>query len=164
MTLPANDAFSFGLTGSHDPSRPAYSLSLRSTSPKIPFVSTRTRSPPPHTLSRKPSRPRRSMSNGSEGGHHPQHETPSQARIPSRTDRGALTRKTSKSNTGHRPKPPVVVPIDWEIPRKLLHSSIGQSNFSFRCHRILKSQLHRLSYPVSLYIPRVATACCRCPR
>lgn len=152
MTLPANDAFSMGLTGSHDPTRPAYTLSLRSTSPKIPFVSSRARSPPPHTqtLSRKTAR--RTMSNGSANGnadglgHEPSHEpnvsshsSPRPHDDPRRRvqklDGAPLSRKVSSlgtktaasptTNVARRSKQPVAPPIDWEIPRKLLHSSIG---------------------------------------
>ncbi|KAF7792227.1 hypothetical protein EIP86_003261 [Pleurotus ostreatoroseus] len=154
MTLPANDAFSLGLTGSHDPTRPAYTLSLRSTSPKIPFVSSRARSPPSHsqTLPRKTAR--RAMSNGSANGnadglrHEPSHEhhtSPpsilrSQDDCSQRVDKlnGApLSRKVSSPRTQTatspttdvaRPKQPVAPPIDWEIPRKILHSSIAPAD------------------------------------
>lgn len=131
MALPANDAFSFGLTGSHDPTRPAYTLSLRSTSPKIPFVSTRARSPPPHSLPRKTLRSPRSMSNGNADGRgpHEPHETRPHDLVSSRVDTAVLTRKGSKKKVERQPKVPITPPIDWEIPRKTLHSSIGARAF-----------------------------------
>ncbi|KAM5539802.1 hypothetical protein V8D89_006615 [Ganoderma adspersum] len=136
MTLPANDAFTLGLP--HDPAR----IGLRSSS-KIPFVSGSkprspsatsrrsapprqmsvdlpdspshrdSRSPPPHPNSPPQSFPSSNgLLNGTAVRHRKKPRTtsaiPSSQLLPNRTNQKS-------------PRPPV----DWEIPRKTLHSSIG---------------------------------------
>jgi len=134
MTLPANDAFTLGLTGNHDSSRPTYSsgLSLRPTSPKIPFVST-TKSPVAYTSSptnKVAKTKRRSMSNGvANGGADAHHDTKAsgESEPPSTHLPPSLSpRATHHRNASVRSQATVnAARIDWEIPRKTLHSSIG---------------------------------------
>ncbi|KIP09761.1 hypothetical protein PHLGIDRAFT_18523 [Phlebiopsis gigantea 11061_1 CR5-6] len=116
MTLPTSDAFSL----SHDPTRPPYHLSLRPTSPNIPFVSSGPRMTQTYVPPRKTVKSRRSMSNG----HAPTpHKSPTK-----QASRTELTRHTSrKSSIASATKATAAStpPIDWEIPRKILHSSIG---------------------------------------
>ncbi|OJT04248.1 CTP-dependent diacylglycerol kinase 1 [Trametes pubescens] len=126
MSIPANDAFTLGPR-----------LGLPSSSSKIPFVSgsPKARSPSASTRSSKPSRQmsvelndslasRASPSNGTANGHtsplrqrkRPRSTSPTAAiasSAPSDSSRSAKTGKTAKQK------------IDWEIPRKTLHSSIG---------------------------------------
>ncbi|EIW53793.1 diacylglycerol kinase [Trametes versicolor FP-101664 SS1] len=125
MSIPANDAFTLGPR-----------LGLRSSSSKIPFVSgsPKARSP---SASTRPSKPSRQMSvepndpvasrasppNGTANGHtsplrqrkRPRSTSPSTAVVPNGSDASRST-KTDK---------PTKQKIDWEIPRKTLHSSIG---------------------------------------
>jgi hypothetical protein len=132
MALPANDAFSL----SHDPTRPPYSLSLRPTSPKMPFMSAHTRTTattyniPPRKTVRTSSR--RSMSNGRADGH-AAYETLDVVPPAQQTPRVETSRRTSSkaSVPAVKPSSPPAPPIDWEIPRKILHSSIGGSRFVF---------------------------------
>ena len=134
MTLPANDAFTLGLP--HDPAR----IGLRSSS-KIPFVSgskprspsaTSRRSIPPRQMTADlPDSP--SLRDSRSPPPHPNslsHPPPS-----NRPLNGAPLRHRKKLRTSaiqssqflanridqKSPRPPV----DWEIPRKTLHSSIG---------------------------------------
>ncbi|KAL6297952.1 hypothetical protein BKA93DRAFT_745105 [Sparassis latifolia] len=125
MTLPANDAFS--LAAPHDSARPTIPLAFQSASPKIPFVSSpRSRS----ALSPKPRR--RSMTVGEpsldvKARAHPR--ASSGYAKPNGGDSAPRLRR----KRGRTPSPEAVpvtklkekAPIDWEIPRKTLHSSIG---------------------------------------
>ena len=127
MTLPANDAFTLGLTGSHDPTRPPYSLSFRSTSPKIPFVSG-SKSSYSSTHSIRPPRPtRRSMSNGTPNGSLHISSDSNNKRRPHQENttphKSSRKIQTSQNTVALKKQPHTVV--DWEIPRKTLHSSIG---------------------------------------
>ena len=152
MTLPANDAFSL----SHDSTRPPYSLSLRPTSPKIPFVTSHTRTPlqtyniPP----RKTVRPRRSMN-----GHadvRAEYETPQiptaeeAAREAARVDISCKASATVVAAA--EAKSPPTPPIDWEIPRKILHSSIGQFFSSIPGAPLTRVAPYRIFHAVS--VPR----------
>lgn len=132
MTLPASDAFSL----SHDPTRPPYSLSLRPTSPKIPFVSAHSRTTtstayniPPRKTVRSLSR--RSMSNG----HAAAHEPSEAAQATATTPRVDVSRRASRKHsvTTVKSSSPPAPPVDWEIPRKILHSSIGGCTGSTLC-------------------------------
>lgn len=132
MTLPANDAFTLGLTGSHDPSRPAYSLSFRSTSPKIPFVSSSKSSYSSGHPPKSPRQTRRSMSNGVPNGAPNGNGNGNHYSSESNTRRRTRTEQTSrtvaiKSESTALVKKQKDQAVDWEIPRKTLHSSIGAS-------------------------------------
>jgi diacylglycerol kinase (CTP) len=145
MSLPASDAFSL----SHDQTHLRLSNSLRATSPKIPFVSgTQSRTLSYSTVNpRKTIRPRTSRSHSMgdptaylatanrhsneahsapTDEHKPRSRSPHAARLQRRRTSGqqqvvpvpvAVVRSQSSS--------PSAAPVDWEIPRKMLHSSIG---------------------------------------
>ncbi|KAI0795610.1 hypothetical protein C8Q75DRAFT_791342 [Abortiporus biennis] len=121
MTLPANDAFTLGLTGTHDSTRPSYSLSFRSTSPKIPFVSSSKSSP---TQSHKSQRPIRRTSANLSSQHSERATSPPNGHS-TRSPSLAIDKPHSKSSKPSPPSKAKLQPIDWEIPRKTLHSSIG---------------------------------------
>ncbi|PIL29398.1 hypothetical protein GSI_09450 [Ganoderma sinense ZZ0214-1] len=133
MTLPANDAFTLGLP--HDPAR----IGLRSSS-KIPFVSgSKPRSP--SAASRRSVPPRQmSVDLPDSPSHRDSRSPPPHPNSPphssNRPLNGAAIRHRKKPRTTSAisssqllanrttqksPRPPV----DWEIPRKTLHSSIG---------------------------------------
>ncbi|KAI8968700.1 hypothetical protein BD414DRAFT_503946 [Trametes punicea] len=139
MTLPANDAFTLGLP--HDPAR----IGLRSSSSKIPFVSsTKPHSPSVSLRTSHPSSSTRQMS--VERTDH----TPRSPPLHSPTPNGNSASIPSRSSVRHRKMPgpssaqstissssssnpsraadldkTARPPVDWEIPRKTLHSSIG---------------------------------------
>lgn len=166
MTLPANDAFTLGLTGSHDPNRPTYALSFRSTSPKIPFVSG-TKSSYSSALSNKPQRQtRRSMSNGVPNGtsasspdthnNRRTHSDRAVHKVPKKPDNVVLLKKQND------------VVVDWEIPRKTLHSSIGSSSPYLNLPRTQPHASYRLFNRfldiISLYLSWLSKTCCRLPQ
>ncbi|KAH8102311.1 hypothetical protein BXZ70DRAFT_931436 [Cristinia sonorae] len=135
MTLPANDAFTLGLTGNHDSSRPSYTLSLHPTSPKIPFVSS------PKSPSKNTSRQhsgaqtaartstKRSMSNG--------HADPAKgASFLQNGHTTSISSDVARKPNGVAAKRPAATPIDWEIPRKALHSSIGLVTLYLYTHHV----------------------------
>ena len=151
MSLPASDAFSL----SHDTNRTRLSSSLRATSPKLPFVSSQQARAvsQSHTAdnSRKTIRPRtaRERPMGDPNGFAPPsngHAT-EQNGTQTQTGNGYGIKSRSRSPSKHlrrrssskqqavpvvvvarsQSSSPAAVPIDWEIPRKTLHSSIGTS-------------------------------------
>ncbi|KAI0349607.1 hypothetical protein OH77DRAFT_1431886 [Trametes cingulata] len=136
MTLPANDAFTLGLP--HDPAR----IGLRS-STKIPFVSSqKARSPsaslrakhsparqmsvelhdPPSSPSSRPAATHSPASNGSANGS--ANGSPLRQRKRPRSSSHSTTASAELARTTSRASSPQQ-PVDWEIPRKTLHSSIG---------------------------------------
>lgn len=135
MTLPANDAFTLGLP--HDRAR----IGLRSS--KIPFVSSPKARSPSASFRRRESQPRqmsveipdapaRSPPPQSQPSHHPSangsaNGAPLRQRKKARTTSASLSSGLATKPNGvakHRQK------VDWEIPRKTLHSSIGMPLFS----------------------------------
>lgn len=127
MTLPANDAFTLGLA--HDETRKSRSRSLpRSPSPKISFPSSKSTITATHTsrvergLARRAGKPTLSNrhTNGSvvvgDGLHKSLTKTP----------QPSLQEIEERREDSPTPSPPIPIQkVDWEIPRKLLHSSIG---------------------------------------
>jgi len=153
MTLPANDAFTLGLTGNHDSSRPAYSISFRSTSPKspkIPFVTSAKSSPFTSHNNKPPRTTRRSMSNG----------VPD---IPSSPKRNLVSVKTQTAPLRNdvrlkAARKPVTqqaaASIDWEIPRKTLHSSIGfLTLYLYTSHGSPRPVVVALSMALAIIVP-----------
>ncbi|KAI0923066.1 hypothetical protein AcV5_009890 [Taiwanofungus camphoratus] len=117
MPLPANDAFTLGLP--HDPSRPSYSLGLHSSSSTLPFVKGS------KTTNRNTSSGKRLMSAGRTNVH----DSPRSRSRPHANDNHNSDPARPPAEQGKRkdlkdPSAPKV-PVDWEIPRKILHSSIG---------------------------------------
>ena len=127
MTLPANDSFTLGLP--HDHAR----IALHS-STKIPFVSPKPRSPSA-TVRRRVSQPRQMSV---ELPDPPARSPPPQSHATNCSANGAPLRQRKRPrtstpssssllhngvNSSQKPRQKV----DWEIPRKTLHSSIGMS-------------------------------------
>ncbi|EMD37214.1 hypothetical protein CERSUDRAFT_51320 [Gelatoporia subvermispora B] len=152
MTLPANDAFTLGLP--HDSSsRPTYSLGLRSSSPKLPFVTSSKSShspasptkPPPAT--RRPSRGARSTS--PDLRRRVSHRSDPDGSTPAK-DATALAKASPSSS---RPASPPE-PIDWEIPRKALHSSIGFFTlYLYVSHGSSRAVVKALSLALAVIVP-----------
>ena len=161
MTLPANDAFTLGLP--HDPAR----IGLRS-STKIPFVSgTKARSPsatsrrslPPRQMSvdlTDSSAPRDSRSPPPRPTLSPVHNgSPNGAPLRQRKKPRKLSATSSHLVTQPKDSKSSRPPVDWEIPRKTLHSSIGLFTLFSSC-RVTSTSLippptpSRLPYPLSL--------------
>ncbi|KAG9313711.1 hypothetical protein JVU11DRAFT_6061 [Chiua virens] len=134
MTLPANDAFSLGLA--HDQSRRSRTPSIprRSSSPKILFSSS-SPSPLPPGMSPKRAHRRKHSSNHHTIRSDSIQELVEEADIRSRTSSLSPKRKSKHGRSDSTPNAPspqsngVYKPnantIDWEVPRKALHSSIG---------------------------------------
>lgn len=119
MTLPANDAFTLALAHSNDSSMPSRRRSLtRSPSPKIPFTPTN------DSPKRRPGTRRRvskgSVASGVDGG---MTSGSTLQEIDEKEDTLEVERKllgqTVEEPSQKKKK------VDWEIPRKTLHSSIG---------------------------------------
>jgi diacylglycerol kinase (CTP) len=138
MTLPANDAFSLGLA--HDQHRRSTSrartpsLPRRSSSPKVSFSSP---SPPSSTSNNAPvngmpaKRGHKRKASARSGSQ--QLKQNGEATIEELVEdvdaRIARERKLSHGDSPDKSKT-VKKQIDWEIPRKTLHSSIGMYIFS----------------------------------
>jgi len=130
MTLPANDAFTLGLA--HDETRRSQqsrSRSLpRSPSPKISFSSSKSTITTTHTSRVERGLARRARKRTS-SNHHKNgsgaigdglHNSLTTAAQPSLQE---IEEKWEESPTPSPPTP--IQKVDWEIPRKILHSSIG---------------------------------------
>ena len=131
MTLPANDAFTLGLAHDETRQRPHQSRSRslpRSPSPKISFSSSKSTITATHTsrvergLARRASKHTSSNrhANGSGAvGDGPHNSLTAAAQPP-------LQEIEEKREDSPTPSPPAPIrKVEWEIPRKLLHSSIG---------------------------------------
>lgn len=116
MPLPANDAFTLGLP--HDPSRPSYSLGLHSSSSTLPFVKGS------KTTNRNTSSGKRLMSAGRTNVHDSRSRSRPHANDNHNSDPARPPAEQGKRKDLKDPSAPKV-PVDWEIPRKILHSSIG---------------------------------------
>ncbi|KAI0040603.1 hypothetical protein FA95DRAFT_852551 [Auriscalpium vulgare] len=123
MTIPANDAFTLALAHDSPVRRPSRSRSItRSPSPKIAFTT-----PPPPPLAdmkrRSGARHRKQKSSVSNGA------PTANGTLAQVDENDALERPRSQPTNGHaRPADAAVKAVkkvDWEIPRKALHSSIG---------------------------------------
>ncbi|CCL98729.1 uncharacterized protein FIBRA_00734 [Fibroporia radiculosa] len=138
MTIPANDAFTLGLT--HNPNR----LALHSSTSKLSFVAG---AKTPHSVPLE----RRLMSAkpriGSDSGHHTQREVDTQSsttiRSPSTNRNGRETKSDARNDT-----------VDWEIPRKILHSSIGFFTlYLYASHGSPRAVVAVLSAGLAILIP-----------
>ena len=139
MTLPANDAFTLGLAHDDTRRRPQQSRSRslpRSPSPKISFSSSKSTITATHTsrvergLARRASR--HAFSNQRKDGSGPGGDV-----LPSSLTKAAqrpLQEIEEKREDSPTPSPTIPVKkVDWEIPRKILHSSIGTTPSSLAC-------------------------------
>ncbi|EGN91833.1 hypothetical protein SERLA73DRAFT_191940 [Serpula lacrymans var. lacrymans S7.3] len=128
MTLPANDAFSLGLA--HDQHRRSHSLS-RSTSPKVSFSSsTKSTSFSPHNSVQANGMKRngkRRVSSRQNSLHLPDGAPILQDASNSDDLRTLVQKDTDIKSSRNTPNGGRTIKkhVDWEIPRKILHSSIG---------------------------------------
>lgn len=151
MNIPAADAFSLNLHAHSHSSSPGRHSSLtmstrraltRSPSPSVLFVSSL---PDPETSKATRRSKVTTPSNGSAIGGH---GTNSQLH-----DVGEDVNGEIEPNAAEDAVVPERKKIDWEIPRKLLHSSIGASCSHFRARSIISS----LSFVGFLVIPLYTT-------
>ena len=124
MTIPPNDAFTLTSHSDSTPSlRSSRSRSLtRSPSPKITFTTSQHASPT-FDSKRRPSRRQRKASGFVSDAN-------KLADVDEALERAALNGNANANGIAHADKtiaPTQVKKIDWEIPRKVLHSSIGKS-------------------------------------
>jgi hypothetical protein len=170
MTIPPNDAFTLASHSESTPSlRSSRSRSLtRSPSPKIAFTSSQ--HPPNGESKRRPSR-RQRKSNGFVS------DSVKLADVDEALER-ALNGNGHGNGNGIAPRDKAMAPtaqtkkIDWEIPRKALHSSIGMSrDFDLtRSHLVARppffrqadSLFFRFCDTLSLRFSRLGGACCSC--
>lgn len=128
MTIPPNDAFTLTSHSDSTPSlRSSRSRSLtRSPSPKIAFTTSQ-HAPPNFDSKRRPSRRQRKASGFVSDAN-------KLANVDEALERAALNGNAHANGIAHADK--TIAPaaqakkIDWEIPRKALHSSIGKSRDS----------------------------------
>jgi hypothetical protein len=134
MTLPANDAFTLGLAHDKTGRRPHQSRSRslpRSPSPKISFSSSKPTITATHTtrvergLARRASKhtPSNQHKDGSNVVGDGPHDSPAKATQPPLQE---IEERREDSPTPSLPTVPIQK-VDWEIPRKILHSSIGKA-------------------------------------
>ena len=131
MTLPANDAFTLGLAHDDTKRRPQQSRSRslpRSTSPKISFSSSKPTITATHTSRVERGLARRASKHTASN----QHKDGSGAAgdvLPkslTKATQPPLQEIEEKREDSPTPSPAVSIQkVDWEIPRKILHSSIG---------------------------------------
>jgi len=137
MTLPANDAFTLGLAHDDTRRRPHQSRSRslpRSPSPKISFSSSKSTITATHTsrvergLSRRASK-RTSPNQHNDGSGAVGDGLPNSLTKAAQPPLQEIEEKREDSPTPS-PRTPIQK-VDWEIPRKILHSSIGTSQRNF---------------------------------
>lgn len=175
MTLPANDAFTLGLA--HDETRRPHqsrSRSLpRSPSPKISFSSSKSTIAPTHTSRVERGLARRASKHTSSNRHKDGsgaladglHNSLTKAVQPPLQE---IEEKREDSPTPSPPNP--IQKVDWEIPRKLLHSSIGITLVSSPSQSRLTRTPFRISHFVPVLFQRFPQTChprpwnstCRC--
>jgi len=133
MTLPANDAFTLGLAHDDTRRRPQQSRSRslpRSPSPKISFSSSKPTITATHTSRVERGLARRASKHTTSS----QHKDGSGAAgdvLPKSLTKAAqppLQEIEEKREDSPTPSPATQIQkVDWEIPRKMLHSSIGRT-------------------------------------
>jgi hypothetical protein len=164
MTLPANDAFTLGLA--HDETRRPHqsrSRSLpRSPSPKISFSSSKSTVTATHTSRVERGLARRASKHTSSNRHKDGsgaladglHNSFTKAVQPPLQE---IEEKREDSPTPSPPNP--IQKVDWEIPRKLLHSSIGITPvISPSLSRLTRSPF-RISHFVPVLFKRIPQTC-----
>lgn len=161
MTLPANDAFTLGLAHDDTRRRPHQSRSRslpRSPSPKISFSSSKSTITATHTsrvergLARRASR--HTPSNQHKDGSGPDSDV-----LPTSLTKAAqrpLQEIEEKREDSPTPSPATPLQkVNWEIPRKILHSSIGTTIVS-RSPLRLSHTPSRISHFVPVLLKRIA--------
>ena len=131
MTLPANDAFTLGLAHDDTSRRPHQSRSRslpRSPSPKISFSSSKSTIPATHTSRVERGLARRASRHASSNQHKDGSGSVGDLLPNSLTKAVQRPLQEIEEKREDSPTPAPATPIqkvDWEIPRKILHSSIG---------------------------------------
>ena len=164
MTLPANDAFTLGLAHDDTRRRPHQSRSRslpRSPSPKISFSSSATITAT-HT-----SRVERGLARRAS-----KHTTSNQHKDGSRADGDVLPKSLTtaaqpplqeiEERREDSPTPSQAVPVqkvDWEIPRKMLHSSIGTTTIVFHLELCPYTPFSRIPHLVPVLFERFTPTC-----
>lgn len=164
MSLPANDAFTLGLAHDETRKRPHQSRSRslpRSPSPQISFSSSKSTITATHTsrvergLARRASKPTLSTrhKNGSGAVADGLHNSLASVVQP------PLQEIEEKREDSPTPSPPTPTQkVDWEIPRKMLHSSIGTTTVTSFSQTQLTPTASRISYFVPLLFKQVSQA------
>jgi len=131
MTLPANDAFTLGLAHDDTSRRPHQSRSRslpRSPSPKISFSSSKPTTTATHTSRVERGLARRASRHAS-SNHHKDGSGPVGDLLPNSLTKAVqrpLQEIEEKREDSPTPSPATPIQkMNWEIPRKILHSSIG---------------------------------------
>ena len=131
MTLPANDAFTLGLAHDDTSRRPHQSRSRslpRSPSPKISFSSSKSTITATHTSRVERGLARRASRHASSNQHKDGSGSVGDLLPNSLTKAAQRPLQEIEEKREDSPTPAPATPIqkvDWEIPRKILHSSIG---------------------------------------
>jgi len=131
MTLPANDAFTLGLAHDDTRRRPHQSRSRslpRSPSPKISFSSSKPTITATHTSRVERGLARRASKHTTSSQHKDGLGAPGDVLPKSLTKAAQTPLQEIEEKREDSPTPSPAIPIqkvDWEIPRKMLHSSIG---------------------------------------
>lgn len=176
MTLPANDAFTLGLAHDDSRRRPHQSRSRslpRSPSPKISFSSSKSTVTATHTSRVERGLARRASKHTSST----QHKDGSGAVgdiLPNSLAKAAqppLQEIQEKREDSPSPSPATPIQkVDWEIPRKILHSSIGATTIAPHLQPRLTHTTPRIFHFVPILFKGFAQACrcqswicaCRC--
>lgn len=143
MTLPANDAFTLGLA--HDdtkrrPHQPRSRSLPRSSSPKVSFSSSKSTITATHTSRVERGLARRASRHASSNQHKDGSE-PGDDVLPNsltKATHSPLQEIEEKREDSPTPSPATPIQkVDWEIPRKILHSSIGTTANIFHLQHLL---------------------------
>jgi len=168
MTLPANDAFTLGLAHDDTSRRPHQSRSRslpRSPSPKISFSSSKSTITATHT-SRVERGLARRASRHTSSGQHKDGSGPVGDLLPNSLTKAVqrpLQEIEEKREDSPTPSPATPIQkVDWEIPRKILHSSIGTTATISCLQPQLTYNPSRISHLVPVLLKRIAqTSRCR---
>lgn len=167
MTLPANDAFTLGLAHDETGRRPHQSRSntlprRRSPSPQISFSSSKSTITATHTSRVERGLARRASDRTSSNRHKKGsgavgdnlHNSLTKAAQPPLQE---IEEKREDGPTPSPPSPPSQK-VDWEIPRKMLHSSIGATAANSPSQPQLTQTASRISHFVLVLFKRILQA------
>lgn len=178
MSLPANDAFTLGLAHDETRKRPHQSRSRslpRSPSPKISFSSSKPTITGTHTSRVERGLARRAGKHNSSSRHKDGSGAVGDGLNNSLTKaaQSPLQEIEEKREDSSIPSPPAPIQkVDWEIPRKILHSSIGATTvISLPCAQLTPTA-PRISHSIPVlfgWIPQASRSqswnracCCDC--
>jgi diacylglycerol kinase (CTP) len=168
MTLPANDAFTLGLAHDDTSRRPHQSRSRslpRSPSPKISFSSSKSTITTTHTSRVERGLARRASRHAASDQHKDDSEPVGDLLPNSLTKAVQRPLQEIEERREDSPTPSPATPIrkvDWEIPRKILHSSIGTTAIISHLQPQLTHITSRISHFVLVPFKRITqTSRCR---